>query len=233
VALSTTRDGGVSEAPYANFNLGDHVGDDAEAVRGNRDRLAQWLPPGAAITWLEQVHGVDVVEAGDAASPPRADAAWTDTPGRVCAVLTADCLPVLFTTRQGSRVAAAHAGWRGLAGGVLEATVRALGAPPADLMAWLGPAIGPGAFEVGPEVREAFLAGPGEPEGCFVPGGARPGHFLADLYGLARARLGALGLEAVYGGGYCTLAEEGRFFSYRRDGPTGRMATCIALSQHR
>ncbi len=229
-ALSTGREGGVSRGGFASLNLGDHVGDDEEAVARNRSRLMAALPAGTRVQWLAQAHGNRVVLAGEGEAPPVADASWSGRPGQACAVLTADCLPVLLCSRDGALVAAAHAGWRGLAAGILETTVAALPAPPGTLLAWLGPAIGPAAFEVGPEVRDALAAaGTGQDvEGCFRPSPGRPGHFLADLYGLARLQLAALGVGAVYGGDFCTLSEKQRFYSYRRDGPgCGRMASLI------
>jgi len=234
IALSTLRTGGCSEPPYASFNLADHVGDDPAAVQANRVLLADQLPPATRVRWLEQVHGTRVIRAdGEEATGP-ADASWTATPGVACAVLTADCLPVLFCNRAGDRVAAAHAGWRGLLAGVLENTVAAMASAPGELLAWLGPAIGPTAFEVGGEVRAAFLDAAAEDcraatEGCFRPDRARPGHYLADLYRLARLRLQGLGPIAVFGGGDCTLSCEDRYFSYRRDGVTGRMASLILI----
>ncbi len=232
LALATTRGGGASGEPFASFNLGDHVGDDAAAVRANRDTLVSLLPRGLRVSWLEQVHGARVLPAAASGHAGEADAQYCTQPGLACAILTADCLPVLLCNRAGDRVAAAHAGWRGLAAGVLEATVATLDTAPADLLAWLGPAIGPGAFEVGAEVRQAFVdaAGPtaSSVAACFAPG-ARAGHYLADLYALARLRLAAAGVSAVYGGGLCTYTDAQRFFSYRRDGRTGRMATLIAL----
>lgn len=224
-ALMTTRTGGVSRAPWASLNLGDHVNDDPAHVAVNRARVRQRLPeePG----WLRQVHSARVVDAG-AAPQQEADACFTRTPGRVCAVLTADCLPVLFCDRAGSVVAAAHAGWRGLAGGVLEATVAAMAVPPGDILAWMGAAIGPAAFEVGDDVRAAFFAQHPETATAFVPQGA-PGKWLADIYALARIRLAHAGVTAVHGGGRCTFTESETFFSYRRDGVTGRMASAIWL----
>lgn len=224
-SLMTTRDGGVSQAPWASFNLGDHVGDDPADVAANRACLRQQLPvePG----WLRQIHSARVVALGQEPNP-EADAAFTHKPARVCAVLTADCLPVLFCDRAGSVVAAAHAGWRGLAGGVLEATVAAMKVPPGDLLAWLGAAIGPQAFEVGDEVRQAFIARHPEAAIAFVPQ-PTPGKWLADIYRLARICLGAAGVQAVYGGGHCSFSEAARFYSYRRDGVTGRMASLIWL----
>lgn len=224
-SLMTTRAGGVSAAPWASFNLGDHVGDDPVHVAANRARLRRQLP--AEPDWLRQVHSARVVELGRASVPvPEADAAFTREPGRVCAVLTADCLPVLFCDRAGSTVAAAHAGWRGLAGGVLEATVAAMQTPPADIIVWLGAAIGPQAFEVGDDVRDAFSAADPAAAGAFVAHAA-PGKWLADIYALARIRLGRLGVTAIHGGGRCTFTESGHFYSYRRDGVTGRMASLI------
>ena len=235
LALSTTRQGGRSVAPYASFNLAHHVEDEALAVEANRAILAAALPGDATIQWLNQVHGTEVVEAGPDDGPcPEADAVWSCQPRMACAVMTADCLPVLFCTASGDRVAAAHAGWRGLLGGVLEATAAALAVSPDGLLAWLGPAIGPQAFEVGAEVREAYLAAASATESagiaaCFVPNPANPRHYFADIYALARIRLRAIGLTRVYGGGWCTCSDQQRFFSYRRDGCTGRMASLILL----
>jgi YfiH family protein len=228
VALGTTRVGGVSGAPWDSLNLGDHVGDAPEAVRENRRRLQQVLPEDTRIQWLRQVHGTAVAVAGRVAEP-EADACWSNMPGQACAVLTADCLPVLLTNTGGTVVAAAHAGWRGLCAGVIEATIAALPCAPAELMAWLGPAIGPSVFEVGAEVRAAFLAEAASASACFRPA-SRAGHFLADLGGLARLRLAGAGVSGIYGGGRCTFSETDRFFSYRRDGQTGRMATLICLA---
>ncbi|MEJ2646720.1 MAG: peptidoglycan editing factor PgeF [Gammaproteobacteria bacterium] len=226
-AASTTRRGGVSAAPYSNWNLAEHVGDDPRAVQSNRQRLRERLALPDEPCWLRQVHGVRVLAVAAGQPSTEADAAWTPMPGRVCAVLTADCLPVLFCDRRGTRVAAAHAGWRGLAAGVLEATLRAMGVAPQELLVWLGPAIGPAAFEVGVEVRDAFVgadAGAGE---AFRAG--PDGRWYADLYALARRRLAAAGVVEVYGGGLCTYSDPERFFSYRRDGATGRMASLIWL----
>jgi polyphenol oxidase len=251
-ALSTLRGGGVSGSPYASLNLGDHVGDAAATVAENRGslRAAARLP--AEPTWLVQVHGIcvkdldslDAPGPADTAAPgladvgapgladagAPADAAVTSQPGRVCAILTADCLPVLLAAdsgavHTGARVGAAHAGWRGLAGGVIEATVSALGASPGDLLAWLGPAIGPRHFEIGAEVRDALLRGDPGAEAAFEPN-AR-GRFMADLYTLARRRLVRLGVERIYGGGECTYTDRDKYFSHRRDGQTGRQATLI------
>lgn len=224
-ACMTTREGGVSQPPWASFNLGDHVGDNPAHVAANRARLRQTLP--AEPGWLRQVHSARVVELGRDANP-EADAAFTRARGPVCAVLTADCLPVLFCDRAGSVVAAAHAGWRGLANGVLEATVAAMGVPPGEILAWMGAAIGPQAFEVGEAVREAFVAQHSQAAAAFVP--HAPGKWLADLYALARIRLGSAGVDALYGGGRCTFTEAETFYSYRRDGVTGRMAALVWLA---
>jgi polyphenol oxidase len=223
-ALSTYRSGGVSAPPYASLNLGSHVGDSPAAVAENRRRLAAAAELPAEPVWLSQVHGVGVADL-DAAAVGSADAAFTRRVGRVCAILTADCLPILLASDAGDLVAAAHAGWRGLAGGVIEATVQALQVPPATLLAWLGPAIGPGNFEVGPEVREALLRQDPGADAAFVLN-AR-GRFMADLALLARRRLAALGVARIYGGGPCTHADRDRYFSHRRDGVTGRQATLI------
>lgn len=220
-ALVTTRAGGVSQGAYASCNLGAQVGDDPAAVAENRRRLSARLP--AEPLWLTQVHGNRVVRAGAAAQGAEADAAFTRQAGTVCAVLTADCLPVLLCARDGGAVAAIHAGWRGLAAGVIEATVVALGAD--ALMAWLGPAIGPQAFEVGEEVRAAFVAADAGAAAAFHP--TTDGRWLADIYLLARRRLQRLGIADVYGGGECTRRDRARFYSYRRDGRTGRMASLI------
>lgn len=225
-ACVTTRAGGVSAPPFDSFNLGDHVGDEPAAVAKNRRRLTEAL--GCRPAWLSQVHGIDVVQA-DPASVATADASWSATPGVACTIMTADCLPALFCDRAGTRVGAAHAGWRGLAGGVLEATVDALGVAPAELLVWLGPSIGPQAFEVGPEVREAFLADHAEAERAFVPS-ANAGKYMADIYALARIRLAAKGVTAVYGGDFCTFSDTERFYSYRRSSRTGRLASLIWLS---
>lgn len=252
-AVFTTRDGGVSEGCWAGLNLGDHVGDVPEHVGHNRDRLAQAL--GYRPQYLAQVHGTEVVQLPlPMPQPsPQADAAWTGQPGQVCTVMVADCLPVLFTDTRGRRVAAAHAGWRGLLGhqglGVLETTVQHLMAPDfksndphvgaewslsaTDLIAWLGPCIGPQAFEVGHEVRAAFVQDDPQAQQWFRPG--LPGKWWADLPGLARHRLTRLGLTQIHGNdgspAWCTVSQPSRFFSHRRDagtlGSSGRMAACI------
>ncbi|MBE0627405.1 MAG: peptidoglycan editing factor PgeF [Burkholderiales bacterium] len=224
-ALITTRAGGASRSAYAGLNLGLHCGDDIGAVVRNRASLRQWLP--AEPLWLRQVHGTTVVEADAAEGNPEADAALARRPGRVCAALTADCLPLLLCDEAGTTVAAVHAGWRGLSSGVIEQTLRAMNRPARALLAYLGPAIGPGAYEVGAEVRAAFIAADpgGESGSAFAPGA--PGKYYADLYALARLRLARSGVARIYGGGYCTYTERARFYSYRRDGATGRMASLI------
>lgn len=223
-ACVTTREGGVSHAPYDTLNLGDHVGDTPDAVAENRRRLTDEFSIQPA--WLKQVHGIAVAHA-DPAVIAEADASWTSTPGIACTVMTADCLPALFCDRAGTQVAAAHAGWRGLANGVLEATLDSFAVDPQDMLVWLGPAIGPQAFEVGAEVRDAFMAVHPQADAAFVPG-AQPGKFMADIYALARIRLAARGVRAVYGGGYCTVTDP-RFFSYRRNPGTGRFASLVWL----
>jgi len=225
-AAATLRTGGVSAPPYDSLNLGAHVGDDVPAVQENRARVREALRLPAEPCWLNQVHGTSVVEAGMFATPPTADACIARSTNQVCAVMTADCLPVLFCNRDGDRVAAAHAGWRGLAGGVLESTVSALGVPGSELLVWLGPAIGPSAFEVGDDVRIAFLSQDAGNAVCFRPS-HRQSHWLADIYQLARRHLARLDVTAVYGGEWCTVTDESRFFSYRRDGQCGRMASLI------
>lgn len=223
-ACVTTRGGGISAAPFDALNLGDHVGDAPAAVASNRARLTAQFDIQPA--WLSQVHGDGVVEA-DPSRILQADASWTTTPGIACTVMTADCLPALFCNRAGTRVAAAHAGWRGLANGVLEATVAQMAAEPADILVWLGPAIGPRNFEVGGEVREAFVRVHPQAEAAFVPGVAA-GKYMADIYQLARIRLAALGVTAVYGGDLCTI-DDTQFFSHRRANPTGRQAALVWL----
>lgn len=221
-ACVTTRAGGASTGPWQGLNLATHVGDDPAHVALNRAWLRARLP--ADPLWLEQVHGTDCVVAESARAGCTADASVSFEPWQICAVLTADCLPVLFCTLDGQRVGAAHAGWRGLLAGVLENTVRAMQAPPDQIMAWFGPAIGAQAFEVGNEVRAAFLAHDTACAAAFVAHGDK---WLADIYALARLRLQDMGLLSVYGGGLCTVSDAERFYSYRRDGATGRMASLI------
>lgn len=238
-AFMTTRAGGVSRAPYDSFNTAAHVGDDPAAVAANRRLLLQELP--GEPLWLNQVHGTRVFEllgpplqSGEIT--PEADACMSREPGQVCVVQTADCLPVLFCDEAATVVAAAHAGWRGLAGGVLEETVQAMGVLPGKILAWLGAAIGADAFEVGEEVREAFVSQHALAGVAFRP--ALPGtldeaprKWLADIYALARIRLAAVGVARVYGGGLCTYQDKSRFFSYRREQNTGRMACLIWLQE--
>ncbi|MFM1989632.1 MAG: hypothetical protein RJA99_2589 [Pseudomonadota bacterium] len=238
-ALTTLRAGGVSAGPFGladgaagGLNLGEHVGDDPAAVRENRARLQRLLP--GAIRWLSQVHGVSVHDADGAApdAPPVADAAVATAPGTVLAVMTADCLPILLADAHGRGVAVAHAGWRGLAAGVAEAAVDALRARVGDdarVQAWLGPAIGPSAFEVGDDVRDAFVAFDADAAGAFVPGPA-PGKWWADLAGLARLRLAAMGVHDVTGGTLCTVSDASRFYSHRRDRRSGRFASLLWIA---
>jgi len=226
-ALQTTRNGGFSLSPYASLNLGDHVGDNPLMVERNRMLMQPLLP--SEPVWLKQVHGTVVVDAGQTSCWPQADACITSKPGAVCVIMTADCLPVLLCNELGTVVGAAHAGWRGLCDGVIEQTVHSMNVPPQTLMAWLGPAIGPLAFEVGEEVRAAFVARQPEASEAFVP--EANGKWLADLYLLARLRLSALGIKRVYGGGLCTYSDNERFFSYRREGTTGRMGTFIWIEK--
>ncbi|MBP0599649.1 peptidoglycan editing factor PgeF [Herbaspirillum sp. LeCh32-8] len=232
-ALVTLRAGGHSPAPYGDgkggpgLNLGTHVDDDPALVAKNRAQLRRLLPQEPA--WLSQVHGTAVLDAAALPLEAQGDGAVSSTPGAVCVMMTADCLPVLFCDRGGKVVGAAHAGWRGLAAGVLENTVAAMRARGAqDIMAWLGPAIGAERFEVGAEVREAFLRHDAAAGEAFRGYEGRPGKYLADIYALARLRLGAIGVMDVTGGGLCTVADE-RFYSYRRDKTTGRMASLVWL----
>jgi YfiH family protein len=226
-AVTTLRWGGVSRAPYESLNLGGHVGDDPLSVAENRRRLVAALDLPGEPHWLEQVHGLNVHRIPGAASGP-ADAAVTRERGQVLAVLTADCLPVVLAAGTGGALAVAHAGWRGLLAGVLEETLAALGGQPASVVAWLGPAIGPVAYEVGDEVRDAFVGRCAGAEKAFRPSPA--GRWFCDLYRLAGQRLRAAGVTRISGGDHCTLKESGDFFSYRRDGRTGRMATLAWLT---
>lgn len=223
-AFSSYRCNGVSAGPWRSLNLADHVGDEPAAVAANRRRLRSDVRLPEEPYWLAQVHGCDVV-VEPAARGSRADSQITERPGRVCPVVTADCLPVLFCNQAGTRVAATHAGWRGLAAGVLERTLAHFADPSEQILAWLGPAIGPENYEVGEEVVAAFLGDDVGAQACFRTN--RPGHWLADLYALARRRLKRYGVTAIYGGDCCTYADAERFFSHRRDGITGRMATLI------
>lgn len=227
-ALSTTRTGGVSQGPYASFNLALHVGDNVDDVVQNRTLLQQMLPGMPA--WLNQVHGTRVVEVRRALKQPvEADAAVARQKAAVAVVMTADCLPILFCDRAGAVVAAAHAGWRGLCHGVIENTLQAMGCSAQDVYAWLGPAIGPAAFEVGEEVRIAFLQQDPDAHLAFTPGREK-GKWLGNLYLLARQRLNKARVASVTGGEYCTYSQPEYFFSYRRDGVCGRMASLIWLA---
>lgn len=222
-ALQTTRLGGVSAAPFNSLNLGYHVGDSPLVVARNRILLSPLLP--SEPVWLEQTHGVTVVDAAHADCLPRADACIAYRASAVCVVMTADCLPLLLCDISGTVVGAVHAGWRGLCEGVVENAVRAMQVPPTSLMAWMGPAISQAAFEVGDEVRTAFIAQHADASAAFMPGVT--GKWQADIYMLARQRLQVLGVTQIFGGGLCTYSDPARFFSYRRDGTCGRMGTFI------
>jgi len=224
-ALVTTRGGGVSTGAHQSLNLGTRAGDDPVAVAENRRRLDALLPGPAR--WLQQVHGSRVVAAHDIESPPQADASFTDRAHIVCTVMVADCMPVLLCSDDGLRVGAAHCGWRGLAGGAIENTLAAMGVDAQRVIAWLGPAIGPAAFEVGADVRDAFLAIDRTDDIAFLPSPTLPGKWYADLFMLGRRRLARAGVARVHGGGLCTVSDPARFFSYRRDGVTGRMAALV------
>lgn len=228
-AVMTTRHGGVSAAPFASLNLGDHVGDNPYAVARNRLLVGDVLRLPSEPLWLKQVHGVEVCGMDAGTCYPSGDASVAFAKGQVCVIMTADCLPVLFCDKAGTRVAAAHAGWRGLQAGVLERTVAALQCPSEDIMVWLGAAIGAQAFEVGDEVRTAFMQTDPAAALAFQPS-KNAGKWLADIYLLARQRLQAVGVTAITGGEYCTYSDPERFFSYRRDGQTGRMAALIWLA---
>ncbi len=229
-AYFTTRTGGVSAPPFDSLNLSFSGGDDPERVKENRSRVISALNLPEPPRWLKQIHGTRVVDADLASRGPEADGSTSKRPGEVLAIMTADCIPLLVCHRGGGRVAAAHAGWRGLAAGIVESTVAALEAEPSALLAWLGPGIGPQAFEVGPDVRDAFLARDPGAESCFISGNAD--RMLADLYRLARRRLERAGVNAVFGGEYCTFSDPTRFFSYRRQGKrSGRMSAFIWLEQ--
>jgi polyphenol oxidase len=240
-AFFTTRAGGVSVntdlADFASLNLGRSTGDAPEAIDENRRRVAALLP--RAPKWLNQVHGSRVVFADEVIDLPedvKADAIATSIPNTPCAIMVADCLPVLFCDDAGQHVAAAHAGWRGLAAGVLENTAIAMQVPPTSIMAWLGPAIGPSAFEVGDDVREVFVSYDPVAAACFVPRGDEyPNKFMANIYALARLSLARAGVTRVYGGEFCTVNDASRFFSYRREGKigrkTGRMAGVIWIEK--
>lgn len=227
-AVCTTRSGGVSVAPFDSLNLGDHVGDAPTAVARNRQLVAEALDLPSTPFWLQQVHGVHVARQNVDNLGCLADASVSFKTSEVCVVMTADCLPVLFCNRAGTRVAAAHAGWRGLCDGVLEKTIEALDCDPTELLAWMGPAIGPKAFEVGDEVRAAFMAHEQQASKAFQA--TQAGKWLADIYQLGRQRLSAMGVTAIYGGEFCTYTQQDLFFSFRRDQQTGRMASLIWLN---
>ena len=233
-AATTTRQGGVSQPPFDSFNLGGHVGDAPAAVAANRQQLRESLSLPGEPYWLNQIHGTAVANLDGGPDPlskalPEADASITTTPNTVCAVLTADCLPVLFCDQAGTQVAAAHSGWRGLAAGVLEATVASFAAPAEQIMVWFGPAIGPQTFEVGDEVRQAFVEFDPAAAEAFVAVQPETSEkkWLADVYQLARQRLAAVGVKNIYGGGRCTFTEADDFYSFRRDGKTGRVGSLV------
>ncbi|HGN1706826.1 TPA: purine nucleoside phosphorylase YfiH [Providencia rettgeri] len=227
-SCSTTRAGGVSLPPFNSLNLGDHVGDDPNAVSENRQYLEKLAQLPQQPVWLEQVHGTHVLHLdGNEVLNKQADAVYSDQVGQVCAIMTADCLPVLFCNKAGTEVAAAHAGWRGLCHGVLENTISQFISPANEIMAWLGPAIGAEKFEVGGEVKDAFVNQSSDLASAFIPYNNK---YLADIYLLARKKLQAAGIFSIYGGDFCTVTDANRFFSYRREGKTGRMASLIWVS---
>ncbi|EKT54286.1 purine nucleoside phosphorylase YfiH [Providencia burhodogranariea] len=229
LSCSTTRIGGVSLPPFDSLNLGSHVGDVPEAVSENRSRLVSLANLPQHPLWLEQIHGTKVLHLnGNTFENRQADAIYTNQAGQVCAIMTADCLPVLFCSKDGKEVAAAHAGWRGLCDGILENTISQFTNPANEIMAWLGPAIGPEKFEVGAEVRQAFINQSNDLKSGFIAKGDK---FLADIYLLARIKLQAVGISSIYGGSFCTVSDENRFFSYRRAGKTGRMASLIWVNK--
>ena len=231
-AVTTTRNGGFSVGPYASFNLSNLVGDEPGNVKRNRALLRDVLKLPAEPWWLTQVHGSRVIDAFDAGPGEEADGCVTGTGGVVCAVLTADCLPIFLCDRRSTRIGVLHAGWRGLAAGVIEEGLRKIHIPPANLLAWLGPAIGPSAYEVGDDVRKVFVSQDMETAESFTPIPNRPGRWLADLYNIARLRLRSQGVQAIFGGLRCTLRERNLFYSHRRDGTCGRMASIIWLDKH-
>ena len=228
-ALQTTRVGGISLAPYNSLNLGSHVKDDPLHVAHNRQLLSEFLP--SEPVWLNQVHGINVVDAAQTNCVPDADASFSTRKNVVCVTMTADCLPILICDTAGTLVTSIHAGWRGLCDGIIEATIAKMGVDSSQLMAWLGPAIGPNAFEVGVEVHAQFIAQDGQSETAFKPHG---GKYLCNIYQIAAQRLNNCGLNQIYGGGidtdFCTFTQNDQFYSYRRDGVTGRMATLIWLA---
>lgn len=227
-ALQTVRSGGVSQAPYASLNLGSHVNDDPIAVAKNRQLLSAYLP--SEPVWVNQVHGVEVIDAANSSSLQNADASYTTKSSVVCVTMTADCLPVLLCDERGTVVAAVHAGWKGLCDGVIEAAVQKMQVPPNEILVWLGPAIGPDAFEVGDDVREQFITKDSQATSAFKPLGNK---WLCNMYMIATQRLKQLGVMQIYGAGvnehFCTYTDEARFFSFRRNNVTGRMASMIWL----
>ena len=226
-AFTTTRAGGVSSTPYFSFNLGDHVGDNKSAVKTNRTLLVEKFGLPQTPIFLTQTHSTRVIQLPYSGQNLEADAVYTNVPHQVCAVMTADCLPVLFTTKSGNEVAAAHAGWRGLCDGVLEETVKCFQAKPEDIVTWFGPAIGPTAFQVGIDVVKQFVAIDEKAKLAFQPDEIEEGKYLGNLYQIATQRLNNLGITQIYGGNHCTFNEKELFFSYRRDNQTGRMASVI------
>ena len=226
-AFTTTREGGVSLEPYFSFNLGDHVGDNKSAVKTNRTLLVEKFGLPQTPIFLTQTHSTRVLQLPYSGQNLEADAVYTNVPHQVCAVMTADCLPVLFTTASGNEVAAAHAGWRGLCNGVLEETVKYFQAKPEDIIAWFGPAIGPTAFQVGIDVVKQFVAVDEKAKLAFQPDAIEESKYLGNLYQIATQRLNNLGIRQIYGGNHCTFNEKELFFSYRRDNQTGRMASII------
>ena len=228
--VTTTRTGGVSHGRYDSLNLGTGTGDARFAVAHNRARVLTALGIEREPCWLRQVHGANVVPAARFEDPPRADASVGGSGSPPCAVLTADCLPVVLCDQSGTRVGIAHAGWRGLAAGVIARCVGAMDRHGGELLAWLGPAIGPEAYEVGPDVREAILRAQPEARSAFAPAPSGSDRWLADLYAVAVQQLESLGIDRIYGGGFCTFRDEVRFFSYRRDGTTGRFATLVWIA---
>ena len=226
-AFTTTRAGGVSLTPYFSFNLGDHVGDNKSAVKTNRTLLVEKFGLPQTPIFLTQTHSTRVIQLPYSGQNLEADAVYTNVPHQVCVVMTADCLPVLFTTTSGNEVAAAHAGWRGLCDGVLEETVKYFQAKPEDIIAWFGPAIGPTAFQVGIDVVKQFVAADEKAKLAFQPDAIEESKYLGNLYQIATQRLNNLGITQIYGGNHCTFNEKELFFSYRRDNQTGRMASVI------
>lgn len=230
-AFTTVRTGGVSQPPFDSFNLGDHVNDNPEHVATNRALLVENFHLPQAPLFLTQTHSTKVIRLPYEGTPLEADAVYTNQPNQVCLVMTADCLPVLFVSQDGKEIAAAHAGWRGLCDGVLEATVAEFECEPSQISAWLGPAIGPKAFQVESEVIEQFCAFDAQAKDAFIEDSSASGKFLGNLYQIAKQRLNKLGIVNISGGEYCTYTEKERFFSYRRDKQTGRMATLIWRSE--